>query len=161
MKDDKPTETFAARGIPSKEETSPSVPLEGKVSSSSGRIEANNLLEEVSEILSPCIKCGMCKSLCPVFKILREEPAAPRGKVMLLSDKILDKILFECNLCKGCEQKCPLGIKVCDAIRKGREAMVLKGKGLKSNEEMIKNVRKCGNPFGEGDPKDLDKLYCC
>jgi len=125
------------------------------------KIEASNLLEEVSEILSPCISCGMCKSICPVFKVLRSEPATPRGKVTLLSDKVLDKVLFECNLCKGCERKCPLGIKVCDAIRKGREAMVLKGKGLKSNKEMIENVRKYGNPFGKGDAKDLEKLYCC
>jgi len=124
-------------------------------------IEANNLLEEVSEILEPCIKCGMCKAICPVFKVLREESIGPRGKVVLLSDKTLDKIVFECTLCGGCEQKCPLGIKVCDAIRKAREAMVLKGKGLKSNKEMIENVRKTGNPFGKGDVKDKDKLYCC
>jgi len=129
--------------------------------SKSDLIEANNLLEEVSEILEPCVKCGMCKSICPVFKVLRDEPATPRGKVTLLSDKVLDKVIFQCNLCKGCEQKCPLGIKVCDAILKAREAMVLKGKGLKSNEEMIKNVRKNGNPFGKGEPKDLEKLYCC
>jgi len=123
-------------------------------------IEANNLLEEVSEILEPCVRCGMCKSICPVFKTLREEGVSPRGKAILLSDKILDKVVFQCNLCKGCEQKCPLGVKVCDAIRKAREAMVLKGKGLKSNEEMIKNVRKTGNPFGKGDVNP-DKLYCC
>jgi len=123
-------------------------------------IEANNLLEEVSEILEPCIRCGMCKSICPVFKVLREEPIAPRGKVHLLSDKTLDKIMFQCTLCKGCEQRCPLGIKVCDAIKKAREAMVLRGRGLKSNEEMIDNVRKTGNPFGEGDINP-DKLYCC
>ena len=123
-------------------------------------IEANNLLEEVSEILEPCVRCGMCKSICPVFKTLREEGVSPRGKAILLSDKILDKIVFQCNLCKGCEQRCPLGVKVCDAIRKAREAMVLKGKGLKSNEEMIKNVRKTGNPFGKGEI-NKDKLYCC
>lgn len=124
-------------------------------------IEANNLLEEVQEILEPCVKCGMCKSICPVFKTLREEAVSPRGKVILLSDKVLDKIIFQCNLCKGCEEKCPLDIKVCDAIRKAREAMVLKGKGLKSNKEMIENVRKTGNPFGKMTEKDKDKLYCC
>jgi len=37
----------------------------------------------------------------------------------------------------------------------------LKGKGLKSNEEMIANIRKYGNPFGKGDVKDNEKLYCC
>jgi fumarate reductase (CoM/CoB) subunit B len=132
-----------------------------KKSSEADRIEAENLLEEVREIFSGCVRCGMCKELCPVFKILREERVSARGHGVILSEKVLDKVLFECTLCKGCEEKCPLGIKVCDAVRKGREAMVLKGKGLKSNEEMIANVRKHGNPFGKMTDKDKEKLYCC
>ena len=129
--------------------------------SEADKIEANNLMEEASDILDSCIKCGMCKSLCPVFKTLREEKVSARGKAIILSDKIMNKVVFECTLCKGCEQKCPLGIKVCDAIRKAREAMVLKGKGLKSNEEMISNIRKTGNPFGENIGDNSEKLYCC
>ena len=125
------------------------------------KIEAKNLQEEITEILSPCIKCGMCKSLCPVFKILREEAVSPRGHAIVLSNKTLDKIVFQCTLCKACEQKCPLNIKICDAIRKAREALVLQGKGLKSNEEMISNVKKTGNPFGDCDNDCGDKLYCC
>ncbi len=128
--------------------------------SEADRIEASNLMEEASEIFDHCIKCGMCKSLCPVFKTLKEERVSARGKAIILSDKVMDKVVFECTLCKGCEQSCPLEIKVCDAVRKAREAMVLKGKGLKSNEEMIENVRKSGNPFGKG-VIDKDKLYCC
>ena len=119
--------------------------MENKKVTKQDLIEANNLLEEVVEILEPCIKCGMCKSLCPVFRVLREELVSPRGKAIILSDKVLDNVVFECNLCKGCEQKCPLNVKICDAIRKAREAMVLKGKGLKLNEKMMKGIRKDGN----------------
>jgi len=43
---------------------------------------------------------------------------------------------------------------------KGRQAMVLLEKGVKGNEEMIGNIRKTGNPFGNG-KIDKDKLYCC
>ena len=125
------------------------------------KIEANNLIEEVAEILEPCVRCGMCKSFCPVFKVLREEHLSPRGHAILLSDKVLDKIIFQCNLCKACEKKCPADVKVCDAVLKAREAMVLKGKGLKSNTEMIENIRKKGNPFGKMTDKDKEKLYCC
>ena len=113
------------------------------------KIEADNLMEEVVGILEPCIKCGMCKSLCPVFRALREEVVSPRGKVIILSDKVMEKVVFECCLCRGCEQECPLGVKVCDAILKAREAMVLRGKGMKLNEKMVGNVKKCGNFFGE------------
>ena len=118
------------------------------------KIEADNLMEEVSEILEQCNKCGKCKSLCPVFRALREEHFSPRGKVIILSENILDNVIFECCLCKGCEKECLLGIKVCDAVLKAREAMVLRGKGLKSNEEMIKNIWKYGTPFGKEDIKN-------
>jgi fumarate reductase (CoM/CoB) subunit B len=124
-------------------------------------IEVANLMEEVREILGPCVKCGMCKSLCPVFKSLREESVSPRGKAIVLSDKSLDRIVFQCNMCKACEKKCPLNLKICDAILKAREAMVLGGKELKENKEMIENIRRVGNPFGDSDRKDPDKLYCC
>ncbi len=124
------------------------------------KIEADNLLEEVNEILNQCIKCGMCKALCPVFKTLREESVSPRGKAIILSNKNLDKIVFQCNLCKACEEKCPLNLKLCTAFRKAREALVLQGKGLKENQEMIDNIRKTGNPFGKN-PDKSKKLYCC
>ena len=146
-----------------KEETKKTTPKKPTVKkpTKTDLIEAGNLLEEAREIFETCINCGMCKSLCPVFKSLKEERVSARGHGILLSNKVLEKSLFECNLCKACEKKCPLDIKVCDAVLKAREAMVLKGKGLKSNEEMIKNVRKTGNPFGKDIGDDPEKLYCC
>lgn len=124
------------------------------------KLEANNSIEEAKEILEKCIRCGMCKSICPVFKVLKEEAVSPRGHSILINENIFEETLFNCTLCKACEQKCPLNLKICDAVRKGREALTLKNKNLKSNEEMIKNIRKTGNPFGSG-PIEKDKLYCC
>lgn len=129
--------------------------------SKTARIEAANLMEGAAEIFDSCVQCGLCKGRCGVFRILREEEFSARGKRDLFCGKIMDKIIFECNLCRACEESCPLGIKVCDAVLKGREAMVLLGKGLRGNEEMIKNVRKSGSPFGKMSDKDKDKLYCC
>ena len=124
------------------------------------KIHAKNLIEEAKEILEPCIRCGMCKSFCGVFKTLKEEAVSPRGQAINLSDDVLSKLVFSCNLCKACEEKCPVDVKVCEAIRKAREALNLRGKGLKGNDEMIENVRRAGNPFG-GKKADKDKLYCC
>ncbi len=126
----------------------------------SAKIEAGNLMEEAADIFESCVQCGMCKGRCGVFRVLREEQYSPRGKGDLLSGKIMDSILFECNLCKACEESCPLNVKVCEAVLKGREAMVLLGKGLKGNEDMIRNIRKNGNPFGEMSG-NVEKLYCC
>jgi len=123
------------------------------------KIEANNIKEEVRDIVEKCVKCGMCKANCPVFKTLREESTSPRGHAILLSEDVYDKILFKCNLCKACEKNCPLDVKLCEAIRKAREVLVLEGKELDGNKEMIKNIRECGNPSGKN--PDKDKLYCC
>ena len=124
-------------------------------------VEAINVLEEVKEILHPCIKCGMCKALCPVFKTLKEEEISPRGHSIMLNEKILNDLVFKCNLCKACEEKCPLNLKICDAMKKAREALVMDGKELKSNKEMIESIRKTGSPFEKTGKTDPDKLYCC
>ena len=50
-------------------------------------ISAKNLKEEIKEILEPCVRCGMCKSLCPVFSSVKQEEISPRGKSILLSSK--------------------------------------------------------------------------
>ncbi|MAG39646.1 hypothetical protein CMI41_01630 [Candidatus Pacearchaeota archaeon] len=124
------------------------------------KIQANNLIEEVTEILGPCVKCGMCKSNCPVFKTIREESISPRGHSISLLNKKLEESLFDCTLCKSCERNCPLGIKICDSITKAREALSLKKKNTKQNEEMLKNLEETGNPFGNNPPKG-EELFCC
>lgn len=123
-------------------------------------IESENAREEVKEIIEKCVRCGMCKSLCPVFKIIREEAVSPRGKAILLQDNIYDKIIYECTLCKACEQTCPLGLKLCSAFKKARKVMVEEGRETKENKEMIENVREHGNPFGKQAGKSK-KMYCC
>jgi Fe-S oxidoreductase len=124
------------------------------------KVELGNIKEEISSAIGNCISCGMCKTLCPVFKVLKEEAISPRGHVIDLKEGVIEKLVFECNLCKGCEVSCPLDLKICDAIRKAREVLDLKGQGLKGNEEMVSNIRKYGNPFGKGEV-EKDKLYCC
>lgn len=123
-------------------------------------VEAENAKQEIQEIVEKCIKCGLCKSLCPVFRVLREESISPRGKSILLEKKVYDKIVYECSLCKACEEKCPLSLKLCSAFLKARVALAESGKETKENKEMIKNIRHEGNPFGKLKGKEK-KLYCC
>jgi glycolate oxidase iron-sulfur subunit len=124
------------------------------------RIACENAKNEIEEIVEKCIKCGMCKSLCPVFRVIREESISPRGKSIVLEEKIYDRIVYECSLCKACEQKCPLDIKLCTAFRKARQVLILNKQETKANKEMIKNIRKYGNPFGIK-IGERGKLYCC
>ena len=52
-------------------------------------IETDNATEEIKEIVEKCIKCGRCKNLCPVFKVMREEQYSPRGKAIILENNYL------------------------------------------------------------------------
>ena len=106
------------------------------------KIEADNLLEEASSVFDTCTKCGKCKGLCPTFKVLLEERVSARGMGILLNEKILEKVVYECTLCKACEETCPLHLKVVDAVLKAREALILKGKGSKKSKRSNKKNRK-------------------
>jgi len=110
-------------------------------------IEQNNAKEEILEILEKCTKCGLCKELCPVFRVLREEQSSPRGHAVLLSNRIFDKIVFDCALCMNCEKKCPLNLKICEAIKKARQVLNLKGSENAAGKEILKKILNKENPY--------------
>jgi heterodisulfide reductase subunit C len=111
------------------------------------KLQSENLKEEANEIIENCIKCGICKGLCPVFKVILEERFSPRGHSILLQEKIINESLYKCTLCKACEIKCPQGLKICDAIIKAREAFILTHKELSAKKGIIENIINTGNPF--------------
>jgi glycolate oxidase iron-sulfur subunit len=111
-------------------------------------IEIDNAKEEIKEIVHECFRCGMCRQLCPVLRIMREEQFSPRGKAIILDNNAFEKIVYECTLCKACEVKCPAHLKLCDAFIKARKILVASGKEIPENEDMIRNLNKTGNVFG-------------
>jgi len=112
-------------------------------------VESDNAKEEIKEIVEGCIKCGLCRSLCPVFRVMREEQYSPRGKAVILDNGFYEKIVYDCTLCKACEKQCPANLKLCSAFIKARGVLVKQKKELASNREMIKNLDKTGNIYGE------------
>ena len=110
-------------------------------------VEADNSKEEAIEIMEKCIKCGLCKELCPVLKVLREEQYSPRGHAILISEDIFEKIVFDCTLCKACEIKCPMNMEICEAIKKARQVLNLKEQENLKNKEMLKKLEEGKNPY--------------
>ena len=101
-------------------------------------IEIENLKEEIKEITSRCINCGMCNGVCPVLRILRKEWNSPRGLCILLNQDIFEKVLYDCTLCKACEDNCPLKLNLCDTFIKARNVLVKKGKENENVKEITK-----------------------
>lgn len=114
----------------------------------------------IPENANPCINCGICKGYCPVFKLDLTEISSPRGLAYLESNGIKANEFFQyCTGCGLCGNICPVGYKL--KIDEFRNELVKNGKESKANKEMIENIRKHGNPFGDLKGEKPKNLYCC
>lgn len=78
-------------------------------------------LPPVKEQLMKCVRCGKCRSVCPVFAEIRNETAAPRGHVFMVQmlrdgrvnpDQNVYDHLSNCLMCETCSINCPSGIDI-------------------------------------------------
>lgn len=78
-------------------------------------------LPPVKEQIMKCVRCGKCRSLCPVFAQTGIESAAPRGHVFMVqmlrdgqvqpTTEVYER-LGQCLMCETCTANCPSGIDV-------------------------------------------------
>jgi len=86
----------------------------------------------VQEQLKKCVRCGLCRSVCPIFREVKNETAAPRGHVFLVemlrdgevtpSPEVM-KRLNRCLMCESCYVNCPSGIPVPEFVAETRSAL--------------------------------------
>ena len=107
-----------------------------------------------------CTECGLCREVCPIFQIQRQEEYSPRGRAMLDSAGIPTLVFYQCTLCRACRVVCPIGHDPSgEALRAG---LISAGIETEANQIMIANIRKYGNPFGPLAEGELPKtLTCC
>jgi glycolate oxidase iron-sulfur subunit len=88
-----------------------------------------SMLKELDDLLTGCMRCGMCQAQCPVFAQTGRETDVTRGKLALLtglSQEILkdpqsvNEKLQRCLLCGTCEANCPSGVKVTNIFLRAR-----------------------------------------
>lgn len=87
--------------------------------------------EEWKQQLVKCIRCGTCRSVCPVFKEENNENTTARGKVQLLEGVMegtikltptLQERFNKCLLCKACVKGCPSGVRTDTLFLSARQA---------------------------------------
>ena len=107
-----------------------------------------------------CILCGICITSCPIYRVLRNEKVSPRGKAIMISNDLLDKMIYACTLCGACKKNCLVDFDL--KLRKVRERLVKEGIETTANKKMIENIRKHGNPYGKlKEGEKPEELYCC
>ncbi|ADL13305.1 (Fe-S)-binding protein [Acetohalobium arabaticum] len=92
----------------------------------------SKVLQEIEDELANCVKCGLCREVCPIFTELDNEAAVARGKVNLMESvlnedlELTDKykeFMELCLLCKACADNCPCGVEVDKLVLKAREEL--------------------------------------
>ena len=82
-------------------------------------------LAEYKEEIHSCSKCGLCQSVCPVYKITGNDCTVSRGLFIMLKgvikgdlkmSKNLNRYLDLCLKCGACSKFCPSDIDVVDII---------------------------------------------
>ena len=75
--------------------------------------------KDYKEEIYKCSRCGLCQSVCPVFKTTLNECAVSRGKFNILNGIIKGELTFNknvkkyldlCTGCNACKNFCPSGI---------------------------------------------------
>lgn len=99
-------------------------------------------LPPVREQLMKCVRCGKCRSVCPIFAEIRNETAAPRGHVFMVqmlrdgrvnpSNEVFDR-LTNCLMCETCSINCPSGIDIHELNAAARSHIAEKNPSLSKN----------------------------
>jgi len=112
--------------------------------------------EQLRSILK-CVRCGTCRSVCPIFEELGWESYSTRGRMMIakgisegmdLDESIVDCI-NACTTCGICEEMCPAGAIPPDVFERIRHEIVESGAENKTQQELRENTLSTGNPMNE------------
>lgn len=99
-------------------------------------------------VVEKCNLCGFCKGVCPVYKISLRETRSPRGLMILIKEKKVNRIFYSCLLCGACEKECPAGVSINKEIIKAREKLILSIDENSINKKMKENIESLGNVYG-------------
>jgi len=96
---------------------------------------SDSTLTDLYALTDQCVKCGLCLSTCPTYRLQSNEADSPRGRLALIqalvnqqiqaSDKKLRQHLDECLGCGNCETACPSGVEVIDLLDQTKKLFAL------------------------------------
>ncbi len=116
--------------------------------------EADDLEERVQEILdrtgvAGCIQCGRCTATCPAAL---PAPLRAREVVRSVQDGDLSVVtarddIWHCTTCFSCQERCPKGVTITQAILWLRAEAVRLGLYPAAHETALREIADSGNTF--------------
>ena len=122
-------------------------------------------LEKHRHIIMECVSCGLCQSNCPIYRQTNLESNSAKGKMTILFallegwlnwDEVAER-MYECTTCKNCQATCLSGLDIPAVVEAARAELVKRGLGNEISAQLVENMQKTHNPFGE-DPKARNRL---
>ncbi|MFZ1946606.1 MAG: (Fe-S)-binding protein [bacterium] len=114
---------------------------------------AYEILDQALPEIQRCLKCGLCKSACPIYAETLDESSSARGRIAIaealresglsLGPLVADR-LGKCLNCKACMDACPSGIKVDEIVLAARAEIFKKGRFPLLKKLVFRNLLKRG-----------------
>lgn len=88
-----------------------------------------SLSQQVADLASQCVRCGLCLPKCPTYQLQRREADSPRGRIALLAALAAGELsandsvtlpIDQCLSCRFCESACPADVHYESLLIKGR-----------------------------------------
>ncbi|HJH32198.1 MAG TPA: 4Fe-4S dicluster domain-containing protein [Methanosarcinaceae archaeon] len=104
-----------------------------------------------------CVRCGACRSVCPVLEEVGWESAGARGRILVAHgisqgldvDADVLESLNTCMTCGMCKQMCPAGANPTYVIENTRRQLVMRGEMTEAQRKLNERIMESGNSLGE------------
>jgi len=115
-------------------------------------------LRQYQEEMLRCNRCGYCQAACPIYDVLRREPATARGRIQLLRavsedrlplSELISRYIYECTDCQSCRFSCPGGVRTDEIFATAREVIADSEFFPATLAELEQRVRTTHNISGE------------
>ena len=106
-------------------------------------------LQDYTEIIRSCSKCGLCQAACPIYKASGNDCTVSRGLFTMLHGylkgdlknlKIINKYIDLCFKCNLCSKACPTGIDVVKILFYAKQEYFKKSFKLKLKSFVLKYI---------------------
>ncbi len=111
--------------------------------------------------ISTCVRCGTCRSVCPVLEESGWESYGTRGRIMIMkclqesldaglevSPEVLDSF-NTCTTCGICTENCPASVNPVDLVESARRALVSRGVMTEAQFGLSRRISASRNTFGD------------
>ena len=107
-----------------------------------------------------CMRCGFCRSACPVLAQKNmAEVFSPRGRILLIRGLLTKELevtpqlaekLYLCATCRYCHMKCPPGLEIDKIIEAARHELLKAGIAPPAaHTQIASSIKEKDNPLGE------------